>query len=172
MIVGHSVASRSLSQGKPHMLTLIEAMVVLQTLTYPEHEAALMSMTTGMRIDEICELRWMDINLTSAATRSRGQVVPSRHALVRAVQNDIPKGGSFSGDARLEKLSDVLLVRLEELRWMRPHRFADAFVLARADGSHFTPDALSERLNCIGRELQMPWLSWDILQQGHHLLIV
>src|SRR5579863_1705577 len=72
-----------IQQRKVHKLTMAEAKAVLRVMQYPEREIALITITTGLGVSEICALRWKDVNLADTAVYCDGEVIPPRHALVK-----------------------------------------------------------------------------------------
>ena len=47
-----------------HNLTINQTKAMLELMQYPEREVALITITTGMNLLEICKLQWRHVNLT------------------------------------------------------------------------------------------------------------
>lgn len=156
---------------KKHSLTIAEAKAVLRLMEYPEREIALMTITTGMSISEICALRWNDINLTDSPVYSDGEVIPPRNALVRRQWSHATIVWSPATRIRRVEIPEPLLRRLQRLmRVQRP--FAPAApVLAHGDGMPLCPAGICARLESIGRQVGIRWLSWTALKRAHQGLL-
>jgi integrase len=161
-----------LVHARPRDLTIDQAMAILQMLKYPDREIALISMTTGMGISEICALRWKDINLTPSTVYIDKERVPPRGIIFRRNWTGIDEG-----DLSRERLKSVVvpesLIRvLERLKRQRGDIDPNGFVVATPQGDPIEPQcARAQRLKPIGRRLQIPWLSWQVLKLAHGALL-
>ena len=62
------------------------------------------------------------------------------------------------------------LIRLETPS--RDRRHPNSFVVATREGNPIRPSSVGTlRLKPIGRELAMPWLSWQVLKRAHEALL-
>ncbi len=158
---------------KTHDLTIIQAKAILRMLKYPEREIALVSMTTGMGISEICALRWKHINLTTVPIRVDGASIMPGTIIVRKQW-----GGAGVMDVSIERVRtvvvpDSLIGALVRLKRSRRITDPDCLVITTQEGDPIEPDrARMMRLKPIGRELQMPWLSWRVLTRAHDALLL
>ena len=57
-------------------LTIRETKGILERMPYPEREIALISITTGMSVSEVCGLQWRHLNLSNAAGYLEGEIIP------------------------------------------------------------------------------------------------
>jgi len=154
-----------------HRLTIAEAKAILRLMQYPEREIALITMTTGMTVSEICALRWKSVNLTDEPVYCDGEVIPPRHALVKQQQNDpdsVPPGASRM---RIVEIPEPLARRLQRLRREMRHFEPETFLLENQGGTPLCPMVICSRLELIGREAGIPWLSWPALKRAHQTLL-
>jgi integrase len=155
----------------PHLLTLNQAQEVLRAMRYPEKEMTLISMLTGMNVAEICGLQWKQVNLRGTSSNVTGESIPPIHIAVRKrwYRGELDSVGG--GQVRNLPIPDLLLPILIKLsgrgRWTGP----DDFVLVSRVGTPINPiNITARRLRTIGKELQMPWLTWNVLRRGHFAL--
>ena len=64
-----------------HNLTIVETKAILRLMQYPEREIALITITTGMSVSEICALQWKHINLTKSSIVTEGRPHPPQSIL-------------------------------------------------------------------------------------------
>jgi integrase len=155
-----------------HNLTIVEAKTILGIMKYPEREIALITITVGMSISEICALQWKHLNLTGSTIYSDGKLIPPRSILVSRQWNAMGVVEANSNRIREVSVPDPLIQALMRLR--RRHGIADpnSFVIATRDGNPIRPSSVGTlRLKPIGRELEMPWLSWQVLKRAHEALL-
>ena len=158
---------------KPHDLTIIQAKTILRMLKYPEREIALVSMTTGMSTSEICALRWKHVNLTRASIRSDGDLVPPGTIIVRKHWSGAGVMDVSIERVRIVAVPDPLIRALVRLKRSRTIADPDCLVITTQEGDPIEPTrARMLRLKPIGRELQMPWLSWRVLKRAHDALLL
>lgn len=158
-------------QRKVHKLTIAEAKAILRLMQYPEREIALISMTTGMAVSEICFLRWKDINLAETPVYCDGEVIPPRHALVKRQPNDVHSAVPAAARMRIVEIPAPLVRRLQRLRRELRQPEPESFVLKHLKGNPLHPDDICSRLELIGREVGIPWLSWPALKRAHQTLL-
>lgn len=157
---------------RPHDLTIIQAKALLRTLKYPEREIALVSMTTGMSISEICALQWKHINLSAETLVIDGELIPPGTIVVRRHWNGAGVMDVSSDRARVVAIPDPLVRALVRLKRNRGVADYNGFVIATREGDPVQPATARMRgLKRIGRELQMPWLSWQVLKRAHDSLL-
>ncbi len=155
-----------------HNLTIVEAKAILGMMKYPEREIALITITIGLSISEICALQWKHVNLTGSTVYSDGKLIPPRSILVSRQWNAMGVVEASSNRVRQVAVPDPLIQALIRLR--RRHGIADpnSFVIATRDGKPVRPSSVGTlRLKPIGRELEMPWLSWQVLKRAHDALL-
>jgi integrase len=158
-------------QRKVHRLTIAEAKAVLRLMQYPEREIALITITTGMAVSEICVLRWKDVNLTDSAVYCDGEVIPPRHVLVKHQANDASSVLPSTTRMRTVEIPGPLVRLLQRLKREMRQPEPEAFVLKHLGGTPLCPDDICSQLKLIGRKVGIPWLSWPALKRAHQTLI-
>jgi integrase len=158
-------------QRKVHKLTIAEAKAVLRLMQFPEREIALISMTTGMAVSEICVLRWKDINLTDCAVYCDGEVIPPYHALVGRQPNAAPSPSPATSRMRIVEIPEPLVRRLQRLRRELRQSKPESFLLEHLGGTALRQGDICSRLELIAREVGIPWLSWPALKRAHQTLL-
>ena len=154
-----------------HKLTIAEAKAILRLMQYPEREIALITMATGLAVSEICHLRWKDINLTERAVYCDGEVIPSGHALVKRPTNDAHGVPPATPRVRTVEIPEPLVRRLQRLRRALRQSEPETLLLRDIGGTAFHPGDICSRLELIGREVGIPWLSWPALKRAHQTLL-
>jgi integrase len=149
-------------------LTIDQTKAMLELMEYPEKEIALITITTGMNIQEICNLQWKHINLTDSERYLDGELVPPRSIAVGAQWNRVGLGDWRRGRRRNIEIPDVLYPMLENLPSQKGSSTPDDFVLLSETGHPVVPAGVRVgRLKPIGRKLGIPWLSWQVLRRAH-----
>lgn len=153
-------------------LTIVQARAMLKMMQYPEREIALIAITTGMSVQEICGLQWKHINLEKKPIDCDGEAVPAGCILLK--QHWYPEGIVDLHVNRMrvieipQPLSMALLRLKQEARSPEP----DAFVLATPSGAPIRPTTLcTMRLKMIGRQISVPRLSWHIVKRAHDAIL-
>jgi integrase len=167
-----SVELPPICHERPQDLTIAQARALLRMMQYPEREIALIAITTGMSIQEICGLQWKHVNLTKDVADCDGDAIPSGFILRK--QHWYPEGivDLHSNRIRLievpQPLSLTLLRLKQEARSLDP----DSFVLATPSGAPVRPSSLCKiRLKAIGRKISIPWLSWRVVRRAHDAVL-
>jgi hypothetical protein len=132
---------------------------------YPEREIALFAILTSMSIAEICGLQWMFVNMTDHIVTREGISIPPKSI---AVRNQWYRGEFSAVPASKKKdipITSILLTVLRSLAHSRPCAWHD-FVLATKSGRPINQVNLAaRRLKGIGMQLDMPWISWQVLRR-------
>jgi len=133
----------------------------------------LIAILTIMNMAEICGLQWKRVNLTDAWSNTDGEPIPPRTIAVRQQWY----GGEFgsvnkkSRNRNLpipEPLIPVLLGLSQRAKFTGP----EDFVLVSQAGAPINEKNIAVcRLKPIGRDLQMPWLSWHVFRRTHTTLV-
>jgi integrase len=155
-----------------HNLTIVETKAILRLMRYPEREIALITITTGLSVSEICALQWKHVNLTRSSIFIEGRLLPpSSILLIR--QWDA--SGLVDVDAKRVRtviVPEPLVNLLLKIRRNRTIADKNGFLMAGHDGEPIRPASIRmRRLKPIGRTLDMPWLSWQVLRRGHEELL-
>ena len=152
---------------KTHTLTLIQLKQIMQAMRYPEKGIALLALLTEMNVAEICGLQWKCVNISKIDT-SIDDCIPSKTIAIRMQWYR----GEFRPVAekrqRLISVSNLLYSILVELRNRRHFTGPNDFVLASKSGTPLYPENIAaRRLKSIGREFEVPWLSWNVFHRTH-----
>jgi integrase len=150
-------------------LSRAEMARLINVMGYPEKEMALIAIVTGMTVAEICGLRWKRINLSEhERLTADNEVIPPltilvREEWVRGQLIDVAKKRETSYRI-LSPLLPVLRRLVSRGEFTQP----DDFVLVSRVGSPINPsNVLTRKLKPIGKEMKMPWLSWQHLRRLH-----
>jgi len=77
------------------------------------------------------------------------------------------------GRVRMVVVPDPLIRTLVRLKRSRRIADPDCLVMTTEEGDPIEPaNALMLRLKRVGRELKMPWLSWQVLKRAHDTLLL
>ena len=155
-----------------HNLSIAETKAILRLMKYPEREIALITLSTGMSVSEICALQWKHVNLTRSSIFTEGRLLPPNSIL-------LVRQWSVSGlvDVEVKRVRTVIIPRplVDLLLNLKRHRtIADrnGFLIADHEAEPISPSSIRiRRLRPIGRRLDMPWLSWQVLKRGHDELL-
>jgi hypothetical protein len=148
-------------------LTIGQIKAILSLMQYPDKEIALMTVTTGMNIVEICELQWKHVNLTVSDSYMDGVLVPERSIAVRPRWNRSGLEDMDRGRNRDIDIPEPLFLVLEELQQRKTITNPDDFVLVSEGGLPLLATSFrTSRLKTIGRKLGIPWLSWQVLRRA------
>ncbi len=166
------VALPPTSLTRSHDLTVIQAKNLLRSMQYPEREIALLTMSTGMNISEICALQWKHVNLTERTVRSNEDQIPGKSCIVKRQWTGNTIIDLAKNRVRVVELSNPLVQALIQLERSRQIIDRDQFLIATAEGNAMRPaDTLMLRLKPIGQRLGMPWISWQILRKAHQAFL-
>jgi hypothetical protein len=159
-----------MERRESHALTLEQTLKVLELMQYPEREMTLFAILTNMNIAEICGLQWKYVNLTEHHLSREGQSIPPRSIMVR---NQWYRGELCAVPAGRRKslpIPQLLFSVLHTLSRTKSSGWND-FVLSTKSGRPINQINLAaRRLKTIGRELEMPWISWQVLRRTRAIL--
>ena len=156
----------------PRNITLQQAKAIIRLLDGTEKEIALLSLTTGMSAFEICKLQWKHVNLSAAPVMCEREMIPPRCILIRREPASTDVALANIPPTKTIDIPDGLFRRLLRIRRLQQHTPPEGFVLgARGTIAPFTSDVSRATLVHVGRELGIPWLSWQVLKRGHQALI-
>jgi integrase len=157
---------------KPEDLTIAQAMAMLKMMRYPEREIALIAITTGISIQEICGLQWKHVNLSKAGADCDGKAIPPGSILLWKHWNAEGIVPLHFNRIRLIKVPAPLSVILSRLKQEALSPDPNAFVLATPSGAPIRPASLRmTRLKVIGRKIAIPWLSWQVVKRAHEAML-
>ena len=157
---------------RPQHLTIAQAKTMLGMMQFPEREIALIAITTGMSIWEICGLQWKHVNLTKKTVDCDGKAIPPACILVR--QHWYPEGicSLHSNRVRVIDIPQPLVLTLSRLRQEANPMDTNSFVLAVRSGEPIRPAGLGKlRLSEIGRKIAVPSLSWRHINRAYGAML-
>jgi site-specific recombinase XerD len=167
-----SVNLPPLPRKRPHALTIVQAKEMLGMMQSPEREIALITMTTGLSISEICGLQWKNVNLSKLPLHCDGDLIPPVSILVK--QHWSPEGIVNLSPKRIRVIdvSEALSYTLLLLRREPISSNLNSYVFVTPSGRPLCPASVrARRLEPIGRKMQMPWISWPVLTRAHMALL-
>jgi integrase len=153
-------------------LSINQTQAILQLLPSPEKQVALFTLSTGMNIQEICNLQWKHVNLTGSPRALEGELIPPYSIGVRMQWNRTGLGSASQSRNRNIALPVPLFKVLSDLVLERGSLNGEEFVLVSDTGQPISSaDLRSSRLSQVGRKLGIPWLSWRVLCRAHVVLL-
>jgi integrase len=155
-------------KGSPNV-TIVQAKAIIQAMKYPEREIALMTITVGMSVSEICGLQWKFVNFTSGCVFHDETVIPPRCILVKRRMSQAGLVDVNPNRVRAVEVPEPLFRRLLILRQEQRRSDPDCFVISSGSDAPLSTRML--RLKPIGQTLGMPWLSWQVLKRAHEALL-
>jgi integrase len=167
-----SVELPPICHERPQDLTIAQARAMLRMMQYPEREIALIAITTGMSIQEICGLQWKHVNLTRNVVDCDGDTIPPGFILLK--QHWYPEGivNLHSNRVRLIDVPQPLSLTLLRLKQEAASEDPDSFVLVTPSGAPVRPGSLCKiHLTAIGRKISLPWLSWQVVKRAHDAML-
>jgi integrase len=168
----YGVELPTICHKKPQDLTIAQAMAMLRMMQYPEREIALIAITTGISIQEICGLQWKHVNLTKVGADCNGETIPSGCILLKQHWNPYGIADLHSKRIRLVEVPEALSVILLRLKQHAMSSDPNCFVLATPSGAPIRPASLRiTRLKAIGRKIAIPWLSWQVVKNAHDAMV-
>jgi integrase len=154
-------------RAKPD-LTMSQARAILQLLPSPEKHIAFLALSTGMNIQEICNLQWKHVNLANSPRVLEGEIIPPYCIAVRTHWNPAGLGNASTRRNRNIALSARLFAVLADWALEKRALNPEEFVLVSDTGQPILRANLrSSRLVTTGRKLGIPWLSWRVLCRAH-----
>jgi integrase len=146
---------------------------VLRLMKYSEREMTLIAIAMGMSISEICGMQWKHVNLTRAKVERDLYSIPPRSILVRQQWNARDLVEIRAGGSRYVQIPDALADGLSILKAQQPNSDPDVFVLTSELGSPISSATARDTiLKPIGRRLNMPWPSWQVIKRTHLSLMM
>lgn len=151
-------------KGSPR-LPRPEIVRLISQMSYPIREMIIIAMCLGMSVGEICGLQWKRVNLAEEEiSRSDGEVIPATSVIVRDewVRSQLI---ALPHERRLSRtIPKSLLPMFRELKCRDEFTGLSDFVLISDRGKPIDPSsALTDRLRSIGKEMNIPSLSWRLV---------
>ena len=141
-------------------------------MRYPEKEMTLFALLTNMNMGEICGLQWRYVNLTERWSVTDGEPIPPLTIAVRkhwhlGELSSIGQKSRYRNVPIPEPLRTVLIGLSRRTTFSGP----DDFLLVSRTGAPVREcNIMQRRLKAIGRELDMPELSWQVFRRAHKTL--
>jgi site-specific recombinase XerD len=161
-----------LSRKVPRALTIVQAKAILGMMQSPWREIALITMTTGMTISEICGLQWKHVNLAAIALSCDTELIPPGCIVVKQRWS---AEGVVNLNAKRIRLIDVPEPLSRALLSLKREPICldlNSFVLTTHSGRPMRPaNVRTLRLEAIGRKLELPWISWPAITRAHLSLL-
>ena len=153
-------------------LTVEQVKTILKVMKYPEREVALLTICTGLGVSEICALRWKNVNLTHAPIFRNGVRVPARSIIIGKLARSNTFKPVQQGPNKHVAISETLGAALMKLRQRHGSEDPNDFLVTSPDGGPQSPlNRRLLRLKPISKELQISWLSWQVLKRAHQGLL-
>lgn len=154
-----------------YSLTFDQTIRTLQAMRYPERDISLIAILTGMSIAEICGLQWKYVNLTDHTVKREGELIPPKSIAVRkqSYRGEL----SLVPDGRKKYIPIPYLLRsvLLALYGARNAGWNDFVLVSRTGNPINQINIAARRLKTIGKQLEIPWLSWRVLRRTRSRLL-
>lgn len=156
---------------RTHTLNLGDLSKLMNAMSYPEKDMALLALLTGMSVAEICGLQWKDLNLSKTSRVIGNDVIPPRTIAVRNQSYRGKVSPVIDSRKRFVRIPLALERSFGELRararFIGPHDF----VLVSQNGTPIHPENIAaRRLKLIGNSFGMPWLTWSVFYRTRRCL--
>jgi integrase len=153
-------------------LSLDQMLAVLKLLKFPEKDVAIFMVSTGMNVQEICNVKWKDVNLSQSARLVDGELIPPHSIAVRQQWDRRSLGDSRQGRNRNIAIPAPLFSLLADRAQAKGTPQPEEFVLTSDGGVPISPgDIHTGKLAPARRKLGLPWLSWRVLSRAHQSLL-
>jgi integrase len=154
------VAVPGMSRKEAHTLSLPQLTAVLELMRYPDKQMTLLAILTAMNVAEICGLQWKHVNLSSADRDVEGDTLAAGAIAVRKQWYRGELNSVKIGRTRNVTIPQLMHPVLSGLSQRPKYTRPDDFVLVSEAGTPVNETNIaSRRLQAIGKELHMPWVS-------------
>lgn len=155
-----------MARKQSHVLTSDQLRQVIQNMRYPEKDVALLSILTDMNVAEIFGLQWKYVNSSEMGRLVDGEWIPPHTISVRnlSYRNQI----RVVTDSRKRDIpiSDLVYRVLQNIKGRKQSASKNGFVFSSRKGTPINQDNVAaRRLKLIGKQLGMPWLSWNVFHR-------
>ena len=162
------VSLPAMTRKELHALSLNQVKQMMQMMRYPEKVIALFAIVTGMNVAEICGLQWKYVNVSNDRHLADTDWIPPRTIAVRKQSYRGEFGPVIANRKRFVPVPELLSSILRDLKNRGNFTGLQDFVLASRTGTPIYPENVAaRRLKAIGKELEMPWLSWSVFHRTH-----
>ena len=155
-----------MARKQSHILTSEQLRQAIHNMRYPEKDVALLSILTDMNVAEIFGLEWKYVNPSEMGRLVDGEWIPPHVIAVRnlSYRNQIRLvTGSRKRDIPISDLVHRILQNIKARKQSAPK---NGFVFSSRKGTPINQDNVAaRRLKLIGKQLGMPWLSWNVFHR-------
>lgn len=151
-------------------LAMEQMMAALAHMQDDEKLIALLMIATDLAVNEICGLRWEDINLSSHSRQLDTGILPPWSIAVRS-DSAVRLGRLRDRRRKPVEIPASLVPSLARLSSGGPGGLPHHYLLASEGGQPLNPERLKGRLKEIGRNLGLPGLTWRILRSSRDWLL-
>lgn len=157
-----------MTRRQAHSLGAEQTAELLRAMKFPEKELSLLALLTGMNVAEICGLKWKHVNLAEEPSRTDEEEIAPHTIAVRTQWHRGELASVKPSRRRGVAISTPLQSVLADLQQRPKFTGPDDFVLISRVGTPVCQtNIVARRLKPIGRQLEMPWLSWHVLLRAH-----
>ena len=165
------VPSPGMQRRAPHHLTFEQTVKVMQAMRYPELQVTLIVILTGMNIAEICGLQWKYVNLTDHEVNREGERIPPRTIAVRKQWYRGELSSVPEARKKTLPIPDLLRKCFLRLGQARVEGWNDFVLVSRSGKPINQINVAARQLKSIGKQLEIPWLSWQVFRRTRGLLV-
>jgi site-specific recombinase XerC len=155
-----------MARKQSHVLTSDQLRQVIHNMRYPEKDVALLSILTDMNVAEIFGLQWKYVNSSEMGRLVDGEWIPPHVIAVRNLSYRNQIRIVTESRKRDIPISDLVHRVLQNIKARRQFAPKDGFVFSSRKGTPINQDNVAaRRLKLIGKQLGMPWLSWNVFHR-------
>jgi site-specific recombinase XerC len=155
-----------MARKQSHVLTSEQLQQVIHSMRYPEKDVALLSILTDMNVAEIFGLQWKYVNPSEMGRLVDGEWIPPHIIAVRNLSYRNQIRVVSEPRKRDIPISDLVRRVLQNIRARKQSPPKNGFVFSSRKGTPINQDNVAaRRLKLIGKQLGMPWLSWNVFHR-------
>jgi site-specific recombinase XerC len=161
-----SVVLPHMARKQSHVLTSDQLRQVIHNMRYPEKDVALLSILTDMNVAEIFGLQWKYVNLSEMGRLVDGEWIPPQVIAVRNLSYRNQIRIVTPSRKRDIPISEIVHRVLQNIKARKQSIPKNGFVFSSRKGTPINQDNVAaRRLKLIGKQLGMPWLSWNVFHR-------
>ncbi len=155
-----------IARKQSHVLTSEQLRQVIHNMRYPEKDVALLCVLTDMNVAEIFGLQWKYVNASELGRQVDGEWIPPHVIAVRNLSYRNQMRIVTGSRKRDIPISDHVHRVLQNIKARRQIAPKDGFLFSTRKGTPINQDNVAaRRLKLIGKQLGMPWLSWNVFHR-------
>lgn len=155
-----------MARKQSHVLSSEQLRRAIRNMRYPEKDIALLCILTDMNVAEIFGLQWKYVNASEMGRWVDEEWIPPHSIAVRnlSYRNQIR---IVTGSRKREiPISDLAYRVLQNIKARKHTAVTSGFVFSSRRGTPINQDNVAaRRLKIIGKQLGMPWLSWNVFHR-------